>query len=137
MDDYQLEALNFANKHGVSMIIKQKDYMLHFEGDKVKRWVFKIELIREGVHKFTFNFGQSISQDKAPPTFYDIFTCLTNYDPGTYEEFCDDFGYDRFDEDTSDGLNHSSERIYNAVCKEFYNVEVMFSDCMEELQEIQ
>ena len=37
-------------------------------------------------------FGQSIANAGQTPRAYDILTCLTKYDPGTFENFCSDFG---------------------------------------------
>lgn len=63
------------------------------------------------------------------PSMYSVLTCLTKYDPGTFEDFCMDFGYD------SDSI--SALRTYKAVCKEWKGVENLFSDVLDELQEIQ
>ena len=60
---------------------------------------------------------------------YDILSCLTKYDPETLENFCAEFGYDINSRD--------SKKTYNAVCKEYKAVEILFGDIMDELQEIQ
>ncbi len=62
------------------------------------------------------------------PTMYDIFACLQKYDPGTHGNFCADFGYDP---DSRKGLD-----IYLKVQEEWYAVERLFGDCLEELCEI-
>lgn len=65
----------------------------------------------------------------AKPTEYDILACLTKYDPGTFEEFCWEFGYD---EDSK-----TADRIYIAVIKEYKQLERIFTtEQMEELREI-
>lgn len=61
------------------------------------------------------------------PTLYDILTCLTKYDVGTFENFCSEFGYD---EDS-----RSAEKTYNAVVKEYESMCRLFSD--EELEVLQ
>ncbi len=58
------------------------------------------------------------------PRLYDIITCLTRYDPGTFEDFCSEFGYD---EDSK-----KAEKIYNAVRDEYLSMCSLFSD--EELE---
>jgi len=64
------------------------------------------------------------------PTAYDILACLTKHDPGTFEEFCSEFGYD---EDS-----RKAEKTYKAVKDEYMNVCSLFSDEeLNELQEIQ
>jgi len=54
------------------------------------------------------------------PTAYDILACLTKHDPGTLEDFCNEYGYD------SD--SKKAERVYNAVKDEYNNVCMLFSD---------
>lgn len=61
------------------------------------------------------------------PELYDILTCLTKYDVGTFENFCSEFGYD---EDS-----RSAEKTYNAVVKEYESMCRLFSD--EELEVLQ
>ena len=60
------------------------------------------------------------------PTAYDVLACLTKYDPGTLEDFCDEFGYDLD--------SKKAERVYNAVKDEYNNLCMLFSD--EELAEL-
>lgn len=65
-----------------------------------------------------------------PPNAYDVLSCITKYDPGTFEDFCSDFGYD---EDS-----RSAEKTYNAVCEEWENISLLFTyEEIEQLQEIQ
>lgn len=66
-------------------------------------------------------------EEKTPPTAYDILTCLTKYDPGTFENFCADFGYDTD--------SRKAERTYKAVKEEWDGVQALFND--EELTELQ
>jgi hypothetical protein len=63
------------------------------------------------------------------PTMYDVLSCLTKNDPGTFEDFCSDYGYD------SD--SRKAERTYHLVVEEWNNVDDLFSDIIDELQEIQ
>jgi len=62
------------------------------------------------------------------PTSYDILACLTKYDPGTFDDFCSDFGYTH----TTKG----AQKTYFAVQKEFSECQKMFGDVIEELAEI-
>lgn len=129
--NYQKQAAEFAKKVGLKMTILDEDYKCHFEDDKknsVYRWVFKCRLQRNG-KSFTVNFGQSLQKGGESPSLYDVLSCLQKYDVGTFQDFCGEFGYD----DDS----RTAERIYKAVCKEFAGVERLFSDVIEELQEIQ
>ena len=68
-------------------------------------------------------------QAAAVPTVYEILACMTKYDPGTFDEFCSEFGYD---EDSK-----TADRIYIAVTKEYKQLERLFTpEQMEQLQEI-
>lgn len=67
---------------------------------------------------------------RSEPTAYDILTCLTKYDPGNFENFCNEFGYDTD--------SRKAEKTYKAVCEEYKNVCTVWNDAeLEQLQEIQ
>lgn len=120
---YQEAAELAANTLGIKI---KKDWLkhdYHFVGDKSQRHIFKIKLTKSG-RSFSFKFGQSIKQDDNDPETYDILAGLQKYDVGTFENFCGDFGYD---EDS-----RKSEKTYEAVCKEFANMQKLFND--EELE---
>ncbi|MFA5377292.1 MAG: hypothetical protein WC455_16195 [Dehalococcoidia bacterium] len=66
----------------------------------------------------------------AAPTAYDVLSCITKYDPGTFENFCGEFGYDTD--------SRKAEKVYMGVKNEFQNVAMLFNDKeIEELAEIQ
>ena len=111
MNEYDKQANDFAAKYGVKLTVLDKEYRTYFVDDKDERWVYKCRLSRN-----------------RKPRLYDIFSCLTKYDPGTFENFCWEYGYD---EDS-----RKAERIYNGVVKEWKAVERLFGDCLEALQEI-
>jgi hypothetical protein len=63
------------------------------------------------------------------PRNYDILSCLTKYNPGTFEDFCSEFGYDTD--------SRKAEKIYNAVRDEYLQLLSLFNEKeMEQLQEI-
>jgi len=63
-------------------------------------------------------------------TAYDVICCLTKDDPGTFEQFCGDFGYD---EDS-----RRAEETYRAVVDEWKRVRRFFTDVeLTEVREIQ
>lgn len=65
-----------------------------------------------------------------PPTPYNALACLTKYNPGTFEDFCNEFGYDTD--------SRKAEKTYLAVKDEWQNVCALFTDAeIELLQEIQ
>ena len=69
-------------------------------------------------------------QKEARPDCYEVLACLTKYDPGTFENFCAECGYD---EDS-----RTAERIYIAVQNEFANLKRIFDpEQLEAMQEIE
>lgn len=65
---------------------------------------------------------------KIAPSAYDVLACITKSDPGTFNEFCYEYGYNN---DSIKALE-----TYRAVQEEWSGVRRMFGDCLEELQEI-
>ena len=89
-------------------------------GHPLKRWFEKEHFSLSGL---SFDLGKI-------PTAYDVLTCLTKNDPDTFEEFCDNFGYDKD--------SRKAEKTYFAVRDEFKEVRLLWTDeQIEKLQEIQ
>lgn len=66
----------------------------------------------------------------APPSAYSVLACLTKYDPGTFENFCSDYGYDTD--------SRKAEKVYKSVLDEWENVQKLFNEQeLELMQEIQ
>lgn len=126
--DYQQQANEFATATGTKLKINRTTYGKHFADDKESRYIFNCTLTRNR-KRYTFNFGQSIAAGNVEPTMYDILTCLTKYNPETFESFCMEYGYNP---DSIKALN-----TYKAVKREFHGVNRLFGDILEQLQEIQ
>ncbi|MBN1969617.1 MAG: hypothetical protein JW870_09640 [Candidatus Delongbacteria bacterium] len=125
--NYVRKANNFAKKHGIKLeVVGEPTYERHFINDNSKRWIFKMKLSRKG-KSYTFNFGQSVQAGKKVPTMYDVLAAVQKYDVVSYENFLSEFGYDK---------NVSSKKVYSNVVKEYKNIEKLFSDIIDELQEI-
>lgn len=101
----------------------------------------KVLRIVDGVFKCdsaSFNYRNSLKFRKSEnqklqvptmPNEYSVLACLTKYDPDTFENFCDEFGY------STDSKN--AEKIYNGVCKEYMGVCSLWNDDeIDELMEI-
>ena len=70
------------------------------------------------------------NKDFSEPRAYDVLSCLTSYEPGTFEDFCDNFGYE---EDS-----RKAEKTYKAVLEEWQNLKMLYTDKdLLKLQEIQ
>lgn len=133
MNTYEKQAQDFATKYGLTLKVGTPKYKKHFADDTTERWVFKCRLSRGG-KTYTFNFGQSINDGDKEPTMYEVLSCLQKYDVGTFENFCDEFGYD-YD-------SRKAEKIYKAVCKEYEALTRLFpedeqSEVWQELYDIQ
>lgn len=97
---------------------------VHLSDSELKRYVKQ---------NFNFDFNRG-HNDKIirpiAPTLYDVLTCLQKYEVGTFENFCDDFGYN------SDSM--TAKKTYKAVVKEYDKMCGLFSDDeLEVLQMIQ
>ena len=127
--EYTKQANDFMEKTGTTMKAVYVDHKPYFVDDKESRDIYRITLKRNG-DKYTFRFGQSIhnSDGNTPPTPYDVLASITKNDPESFENFCSEYGYDT---DSRKAL-----KVYHAVAKEWENVKRLFSDVMEELQEI-
>lgn len=61
---------------------------------------------------------------------YDLLAAITKNDPGTFEDFCSEYGYDTD--------SRKAEEVYRAVVKEYAKVRKFFTPAeLEALQEIQ
>lgn len=125
--NYTQQAEQFAQKFGVKLSIISSDYGKYFADDTQSRHIFTCKLQR-GRKSYTFKFGQSIAAGAKEPEMYDILAYLQKHDPETFEDFCGNYGYD---EDS-----RKAYKTYKAVCREWAAVERLFSDCLDELQEI-
>lgn len=64
------------------------------------------------------------------PTAYDVLACITKYNPGEFEDFCADYGYDTD--------SRKAKKVYKAVVKEWLKVSAMFNaEELEQLAEVQ
>lgn len=128
--DYQKQAQDFLDLTGSTLEINFLKHDKYFTDDKEARDIYEITLKRDN-RSFVFTFGQSIlkTEEKEAPTAYDILACLTKYDPGTFENFCADYGYDTD--------SRKAEKVYNDVVKEYDNLKMLYSDKeLERLAEI-
>ena len=81
--------------------------------------------------RITFQFWNSYNDAQAGelPSAYDVLACITKNDPGTFEQFCAEYGYDVD--------SRKAESVYRAVVKEWQKVRRFFtSKELEQLQEI-
>lgn len=129
-NEYNVQAFDFLRKHNSTMHCKLLRKGRYFNEDTEGRHVYEITLKRNG-EQYVFTFGQSVyaTQRNETPSVYDVLSTIQKYDPGTFENFCGDFGYD---EDS-----RKAEKTYQAVQDEYNNIKRLFSSAeLEEMQEI-
>ena len=157
---YEKQANDFLNTTGTTFKAEKIGYGKYFSDDKGSRDIYQITLTRNG-KTYSFRFGQSIKNSELPiiacsdisyqkeakllltgyvkkgvllchhskaPTAYDVLASIRKNDPEDFETFCSEFGYDLDSRKAFD--------VYLAVQTEYKNIYMLFSDCMEQLQEI-
>lgn len=133
-NEYEAQALEFCRKYGVAIKAKEgvRPYKTFGGLD------YYITILRDG-KQWSFWFTDSIANKESgkKPTAYDVLARLEKYEVAdNLHDFCAEFGYNEFDEYTCKE-DKESRRIWKAVQKEYNNVVRMFSDCLDELCEIQ
>lgn len=132
--NYEQKAIDFLKNTNVTIKIEFLKYDFYFHNDNEKRNVYKITLKRKN-QNYSFTFGQSINNTKKgiKPNAYDILSCLTKNDIGTFDNFINEFGYKLSSMAEWKQIN----KLYKAVKKEFAMVQNLWTaDEIEELSEI-
>lgn len=144
MNEYEKNAIEFCEKHGVEIKITYNSTGAYFLGEKEKRDIYDVLIVR-GEKQFKFTFGDSIFNTnkrrnaiqnyKRPltPTKYSILSCLTKNDVGDFDDFISIYDYSFNNE--RDYIN--IKQLYFNVKDEYSNVVRLFGDCLDELQEIE
>lgn len=116
------QSVNNSGKYKISIYIKN---MLNVN----RRFASELEIKKL---RLFGNVKQDITVNEnfSAPTAYGVLASLTKYDPGTFENFCGDFGYNTD--------SRIAEKTYDAVKDEYLNVSRLFNDAeLEVMQEIQ
>ncbi len=136
VSEYDKQAEAFLNHWNLSVIITHLDNNPPSwdEDQGHNRLRYRITIKRKDRHKsLTFIFWDSIANAEKGerPTAYDVLACASadSNDPGTFEDFCGEFGYDTD--------SRKAEGIYKRVKKFADRLNAFFSEAeLEELQEI-
>lgn len=126
LNEYEKQAMEFCEKNHVKI-------WFSFIGRKQWKEIgaavntYRVSIMTP-IKSFTVTFHDSINNTVtgARPTKYDVLACLTKYDPGSFEDFCNEFGYDEY--------NRNSMSTYRAVLKEWEKMEEAFTE--EQLEEL-
>ena len=117
---------SIANSYRIRSSYPHKNTLLADSQDDLVRHDVSI-VAQKGGGKL--NKGQLLEQARITPTDYDILTCITKSDPGLFDDFCDDFGYD------NDSIK--AQKTYFAVQQEWNQVRALFNETeLEQLAEI-
>ncbi len=141
---YTTEAREFLKRNGIEMRIVFKDQKANRDWDETalrNRYAVYIRNTNSGeVMRVVFWDSICNTTHNITPTCYDILACLTKYDPGDYEDFCSEFGYETETENEFGRLtrNPNAYKIWKACCHEWEKVRRVFGEgeTLEELQEI-
>ena len=132
--DYLKQAEDFLWRFGVEFsykLCKKNPVPFPNESTKACHYHFKARLKRMS-RSISFNFYGSkfdFEKENKAMSAYDLLASITKYDPGTFEYFCEAYGYNND--------NIRSKKIYNAVCAEWEKVNGFFTDYeLERLREI-
>ena len=136
MFDYKKQAQDFLEATGTEFHVVgyrgRCKMPWHKNDSDMDKW--SVRLRRNG-KEWRFNFYMGLGHGGAEPTAYDVLASIEKYDVGSFEDFCSEFGYDMFDDETG-RRNANTYGLYKAVCREYKHVESMFYDCLDELCEI-
>lgn len=141
---YDKQAEKFLTESCIKMNVKFLRHAIHFQDDKDSRDIFRVSFNRDKRYGhpewnnrnkvFSITFGQSLvestGQGNNKPSAYSVLACITKNDPGTFENFCSDFGYDVD--------SRKAENTYKSIVKEWRKIEAFFTPLeIEQLAEIQ
>jgi hypothetical protein len=133
---YEQQAIDFLNATNTEFKAEFVENNFYFEGDKETRDIYRIT-IKRGNRRYSFKFGQSIvnsgylsvNKKFELPTPYHVLACLEKYEHSTFEDFCNEFGYDTD--------SRSAKKIYKACKKQYTKLVELYSESeMDLLREI-
>ena len=134
ISEYDQQALDFLESTGTSFDIQYLYTGTYFEGDTEERDIYQFTL-KNDKGAYSSKFGDSIYNTKQgmKPSAYDVLACLETYCPDTFEDFCDEYGY----QDRPLSEHDSVMRIYLNVREQAQALRKLFSpEQLEQLADI-
>lgn len=144
MRNYEADTIRFLNRIGVKVTINYIGVGEHPLWKDGYRNRYRVTVSRNG-KRYTYTFYNSLRDyetNKRPsvnkPSEYDVLSCVEKIGFGSFEEFCDEYGYDAYSEDNRGRYRRNAEsyKIYKAVDKEYIGIDRVFGDDIGELAEI-
>lgn len=128
LNQYEQQAADFLAATNTTYTAEVMEHRKYWPSDKETRDVYKCTLTK-GNRFISSEFGQSIASKGNAPTAYDFLACIVDSNPGTFDDFCGDFGYD------SD--SRSAFDTYQKVVEQWLEVSSFYSESeLELLREI-
>jgi hypothetical protein len=129
MSQYAEQASNLLESLGIKFSAKYLDWY-HFEDELGYRNIYQLKLSRliKGARRsiiVRFEQRRTEGTENVVPSSYDLLASLTKYDPGSFESWCAEFGY-----------NDDSRKAYaqhRSVVREWKKVQRFFSEAELEL----
>ena len=137
MSEYEVQALNFLAKAEAHMTISRSGEVKGFPFDEHDRlWHYKYLICLTRNHKqyrFTFYDCHNNWKYNKRPTKYDVLSCVEKYDPGDFDWFIREYGY----EIESPQDEKRAMKIWKSCIKQYERLLDLFGEeLMAELQEI-
>ena len=137
--EYEEKANQLLKDFGLKLECEYLGSGKHYETDTQKRDIYELCLYTIAGRRLylSVDYGDSIhntelnktNKKRVYPTAYDLLSCLIVSDPETFNDFCDNYGYDK--------NSRSAERIYFKVCEEWEQVRECFTpEQLEQIKEI-
>lgn len=93
--DLAQETKEFLEMTGSEFFIEFSGHRCYFPEDKESRDVYRCVLgISSAGQVYEFEYGQSIANVGIEPLPHEVLGCLETYDYESFENFCDELGYD-------------------------------------------
>lgn len=136
MSEYRDQARKFCFDTGTEITFNFVECVLSCPWDKLNPHnKYNVTIKRNGkFRRFTFYDSIRNTRTGETPDAYDILACITKSDPGEFEDFVFDYGYG--DELTTREGFRKVKKTYEDVVREWKKVNDLFSDVLDELQEI-
>lgn len=133
INEYDEQAREFLSRNGLRLTIGKAGIVEKW-GDE--RFAYTCRLYN-GRKSYGFTFYDSVQNFKnnEEPSEYDILACLSGYDVGTFDEFCNEYGV--FPINSSNDYKEAQES-YKACKREYAGLtRILTPEQLEELREIQ
>ena len=124
-NEYEKAAEVFLSETGAKVSISYKGYFINpLWNEDTPRPKYSV-CVSRGRSRFFITFWGSLKRREVTP--YDVLACLQKYPCDDYEDFCNDYGFDIYN-DFKGGYNKRSRKIWKACVNEYAKVERLFSE---------